>query len=377
MALVFLVAGAAAASGAACVDGDVHFDVCSDRAPLVASPILGTSLADKQIALTFDDGPGDRTVELSQYLAGRGIRAVFFVTGRNLAAHPGVLAQLRADGHLVANHTQNHPDLTTLAAPAIVSELTQADALIGSFVDQGHFLFRAPYGAWNASVYAALAPSPMNKYVGAVGWDIGNATVPGVSGADWDCWQNLDYTTAQCGDLYLAEITTKRRGITLMHDPFGTATVGRGHTVDMVKYLVPRLTALGFTFVRADEVPAIAAFFPKPPGDAGIDAPRDGAIDAVADAHDAVAEADVATGSDASSDAADDADDADAGQDASARDAGGDAGDSGDSGVQTADAGPDASATHDAGAPVSGNDAGVDAARAPRGDSTPPDPCAR
>ncbi len=325
----------------------------------MVAPLLGTSLADKHIALTFDDGPGDRTIELSQYLAARGIRAAFFVSGRNLAAHPGALAQLRADGHLVANHTQNHPDLTTLSAPDIVAELAQTDALVAPFVDQAHFLFRAPYGAWNASVYAALSPSPMNKYVGTVGWDIGNATVAGVSGADWDCWQNLDYTTAQCGDLYVTEISTKGRGIVLMHDPFGTATVGRGHTVDMVKYVVPRLTALGFTFVRADDVPAIAAFFPKPPVDAGIDAPHDGSNDAERDAR-------IDGDSDATPDAGSTAD----------ADAGGEGGGAG--AIDAAlDAALDAARVRDAGADVTGLDAAQDAGPAPRGDSTPPDPCAK
>ena len=81
---------------------------------LSAGQLDGLSLPPKVLAVTFDDGPGDRTVELSMYLKARGIRAAFFVNGAHLAAtalpNPNgiglvanptaVLAQLVADGHL-------------------------------------------------------------------------------------------------------------------------------------------------------------------------------------------------------------------------------------------------------------------------------------
>lgn len=89
---------------------------CSRADALVASTLHGTTLAANELALTFDDGPGSRSIELSAWLAAEGISATFFVVGENVLSRPAVLAQLVADGHLVANHTQHHLDLTSAAA---------------------------------------------------------------------------------------------------------------------------------------------------------------------------------------------------------------------------------------------------------------------
>jgi peptidoglycan/xylan/chitin deacetylase (PgdA/CDA1 family) len=81
-----------------------------------------------------------RAVELSE---GRGIRATFFVNGhcfgqgvyqsgqcqQDASASPfDILGRLVADGHLVANHTQDHFDLTSLDDNSIVRQLADTDA---------------------------------------------------------------------------------------------------------------------------------------------------------------------------------------------------------------------------------------------------------
>jgi peptidoglycan/xylan/chitin deacetylase (PgdA/CDA1 family) len=262
------------------------------------SGYTGTSLGGKQLALTFDDGPGSQTLALSSWLAGQGIRATFFVNGhcfgssvtsngqcqQNASATPAsILGQVEADGHLVGNHTTDHYDLTTLSDSQIVSEVTTTDTIISPFVAGGHFVFRAPFGAWSAHDYTVLHASPMDKYVGPVSWDVGGAMTSRYA-ADWDCWQNLDgygvMTTKACGDRYLNEIGDVGRGIVLMHDAdYGNVTnhsltSGQGNTIDMVKYIVPILKSQGYTFVRLDEVPDIASALgatppPPPPTDAG------------------------------------------------------------------------------------------------------------
>ena len=98
---------------------------------LQATSLTGTSLPAKALALTFDDGPSARTAELSTYLKSQNIKATFFVNGGHLATTtlpnpngitvmPGaaaILAQLVADGHLVANHTVTHRDLVSQVLP--------------------------------------------------------------------------------------------------------------------------------------------------------------------------------------------------------------------------------------------------------------------
>ncbi len=63
-----------------------------------------------EVWLTIDDGPaGKASVQLSEEMARRGVRATFFVKGKNLAREPEVGRALLAAGHTLANHTQTHP----------------------------------------------------------------------------------------------------------------------------------------------------------------------------------------------------------------------------------------------------------------------------
>ncbi|WP_169927896.1 polysaccharide deacetylase family protein [Labilithrix luteola] len=247
---------------------------CQGTLAISPSNLVGSSLPPKTLALTFDDGPGLRTDELSTYLKQQGIRAGFFINGRMIHDNKTqILGQLVADGHVIGNHTQNHVSLTGrsthtdgLSAADSVLEVQQTDAIIIPFVPSNRFMFRAPYGDFDESSYDAIEGSPMKKYVGPINWDIGDHMGPNQA-VDWDCWQagsdGLILTVQQCGDLYLQEIDAVGHGIILMHDPyFIDDDPQKGGTVDMVKYIVPILKAKGYAFARVDEVPDIATLLP-------------------------------------------------------------------------------------------------------------------
>jgi peptidoglycan/xylan/chitin deacetylase (PgdA/CDA1 family) len=108
--------------------------------------------AGKKVWLTFDDGPHPRhTMRIVNTLAAHGIRATFFMIGRNCAAHPDILARVAAAGHRIANHTYNHPDLAPLSEARIRDEMRRTEALISRFV-RGPKLMRPPYGSHNGKV---------------------------------------------------------------------------------------------------------------------------------------------------------------------------------------------------------------------------------
>lgn len=249
---------------------------CTKQTVFSAGRIVGTSLPPHTLALTFDDGPSARTAELSAYLKAEGIAAGFFVNGMFVTEFPTVLPQVFAQGHLIANHSQQHQDLTDPAFfppggagdAALVAAVADTDALIAPYLQNGRRLFRAPYGRWDARAFAVLDASLMHDYVGPIDWDVGDSRTA-TTAADWACWQDAPQLSSKdCGDLYLAQITKVDRGIVLMHDAaYGNEenhvlTTGVGNTVDMVKYMVPILKAAGFTFVRVDHVPAIEAQLP-------------------------------------------------------------------------------------------------------------------
>ena len=67
--------------------------------------------------LTFDDGPNPETTPLLlDILAQYEIKALFFVVGRRLTAREGAAITKRAaaEGHIVGNHTFDHPNLCKL-----------------------------------------------------------------------------------------------------------------------------------------------------------------------------------------------------------------------------------------------------------------------
>jgi peptidoglycan/xylan/chitin deacetylase (PgdA/CDA1 family) len=263
---------------------------CSGAQALQSDALRGASLPPKTLALTFDDGPGARTKQLSAYLKSEGIEAAFFVNGRAMGPDADdIFKAVLADGHIIANHTETHRSLTGVSTATarlsnddVIQEITLTDKKIDGFVPTGRYMFRPPYGDYDAQTFGVIAPTPMNKYIGPVLWDIGDRMdVANGRAADWDCWQDGSdgkrYPMKTCGDLYLTEIRHATKGIVLMHDPyFNDADPQQLGTVDMVMYMVPILKSEGFSFTRVDKVPQISALLPALPPDQNTDTPKAG-----------------------------------------------------------------------------------------------------
>jgi len=105
----------------------------------------------REVALTFDDGPGTYTSQAQRLLRGAGITATFFLIGRNVIQRPGLAA---ADARLgeVGDHTLTHPVLTALRPPAIATEMSAGLTDVHRATGAPVLLFRPPYGAVNDAV---------------------------------------------------------------------------------------------------------------------------------------------------------------------------------------------------------------------------------
>ncbi len=103
------------------------------------------------IAITFDDGPhASNTPRLLDMLAARNIKATFFCVGTNVARYPNIVRRIVADGHEMANHTWNHPKLSSLGDSGVRSELDRANAGILNVAGVAPRMYRPPYGAITA-----------------------------------------------------------------------------------------------------------------------------------------------------------------------------------------------------------------------------------
>src|ERR1017187_7167791 len=70
-------------------------------------------LQDKEVVLTFDDGPWPgNTEKVLKALADQCTKAMFFNIGKHASWPPEILKKVVAAGHTVGSHTWSHKDLT-------------------------------------------------------------------------------------------------------------------------------------------------------------------------------------------------------------------------------------------------------------------------
>ncbi|HLN60682.1 MAG TPA: stalk domain-containing protein [Symbiobacteriaceae bacterium] len=95
---------------------------------LVASTVVTRGQTQcRQVALTFDaDAVAFRGI--MNALAAHRVRSTFFLTGMWTDDFPALAAEITATGHDVGNHSNSHPDFTTISTTAMRNELRTAEA---------------------------------------------------------------------------------------------------------------------------------------------------------------------------------------------------------------------------------------------------------
>ena len=124
---------------------------------------------EKKIALTFDDGPSNYTLEVLELLKKYNAKATFFCIGKNIESHPEILQKVIAEGHLVGNHSYSHSKFFDFYnEDKITEELQKTDQLLEKFTPKKINFFRPPYGVSTPSIRRAL------KVTGhkVIGWNI-------------------------------------------------------------------------------------------------------------------------------------------------------------------------------------------------------------
>ncbi|MBV9690196.1 MAG: polysaccharide deacetylase family protein [Ktedonobacteraceae bacterium] len=106
-----------------------------------------------EVALTFDDGPSlYYTPQVLTILHQYGVHATFFTIGENVRLYPELVQQEYYAGHVIGNHSWDHPYLTQRSAASVYSELSRTGDMIQQTIGIRPTLFRPPYGAINAQV---------------------------------------------------------------------------------------------------------------------------------------------------------------------------------------------------------------------------------
>jgi peptidoglycan-N-acetylmuramic acid deacetylase len=82
----------------------------------------------KKIYLTFDNGYElGYTSKILDTLSSKQVKAAFFITGQFIQTQPELVKRMQSSGHLVCNHTLNHPDLPTLSQEKFNQEINSLE----------------------------------------------------------------------------------------------------------------------------------------------------------------------------------------------------------------------------------------------------------
>lgn len=102
------------------------------------------------LALTFDDGPGEKTMDLLNALEQYDAHATFFMCGTSLSRTDidiaGILHKMDDIGCDTSDHTMTHPKLDLLTAEQVVQEVQGVSNIIQSYLGHGAVSLRPPYG---------------------------------------------------------------------------------------------------------------------------------------------------------------------------------------------------------------------------------------
>ncbi len=129
--------------------------------PAVCPEIKSGPAGRKRVALTFDDGPNERTTILLDVLAKLGVPATFFLVGFRAEAQPALVKAIQAAGHDIQNHSYTHPNLATSTGYEVEEQLCKTNAVLLSITGNMPRYFRPPGGNFNGNAKKAAAKHGM------------------------------------------------------------------------------------------------------------------------------------------------------------------------------------------------------------------------
>ena len=180
----------------------------------------------KLIALTFDDGPRrSTTTALLDGLEARGVRATFFLIGKQLDHNEDLIRRMDAQGHQIGIHTYDHVSLTGLSKADFDAQVALTRQKLMAILGHDGFLLRPPYGAVDEAVRKNAGCPIILWSIDPEDWGDQNAP------------REVEHVVSQARD----------GAIILMHDIFPAS-------VEAALEIVDRLHAQGYLFVTVEEL---------------------------------------------------------------------------------------------------------------------------
>jgi peptidoglycan-N-acetylglucosamine deacetylase len=140
-------------------------------------PIDKATTESKVVLLTFDDGPKDKkTLEpMLDALDKHNAKAIFFVNGYRIKAHPELLKEIDERNQVIGNHSWDHIMLKK-EKPAVVKEqIEKVQAIVKELTGKTPIFFRPPFASANESVHQIAKENGllfMTWSNGSLDWDM-------------------------------------------------------------------------------------------------------------------------------------------------------------------------------------------------------------
>jgi peptidoglycan-N-acetylglucosamine deacetylase len=185
----------------------------------------------RELALTFDDGPGPYTPTILSILERHNVPATFFEVGVLETYFHASTAAIVARGYPVGDHTESHAPMGKLSKRDQRTQLIEQISATGAYGAPFPRLFRPPYGSWNSSTLRLLHKFKMLMVLWTV--DTSDYRRPGVTAI-----------------VHSAVSGARPGAIILLHDAGGD----RSQTVAALPKIIKALRARGYRFVTVPKL---------------------------------------------------------------------------------------------------------------------------
>ncbi len=187
-------------------------------------------LADKEVVLTFDDGPWPvNTPAVLKALADECTTGIFFAVGKHASWHPDILRQVAAAGHTVGSHTWSHVNLNKKG----MTEQQAKDE-----IEKGFSAVRLALG----SAPAPFFRFPQLQHPPAMVTYLGTRDIAMFS-CDLDSFDFKASKPEKIVQTVMTKVNKLGKGIILMHD-------FQKHTAEALPALLAQLKAGGYKVVQ-------------------------------------------------------------------------------------------------------------------------------
>jgi peptidoglycan/xylan/chitin deacetylase (PgdA/CDA1 family) len=215
---------------------------------VVPTPVI-KQITDKIAYLTFDDGPSERTMEITKILTKYDVKATFFVLNKNDERSKQIIKQTAELGHTIGMHGASHNYSSIYkSADAFNRNLDLNDQYIWEITGIHPSIIRFPGGSLTVRNFSRRA-------------DIFRAVSDrGYVYFDWNCSSGDSNPKTRAPDVILKNILQtavgKKNIVVLMHDSSGKRT-----TVEALPSIIEALRDKGYRLERlTDEVLPVHAF---------------------------------------------------------------------------------------------------------------------